>query len=89
MDIMRYGGSRWKNIKLAPIAKDVHFDNERMYILFADGRELSVLLKWFPILLHATPEQRSQWELFKGTALRWDEIDEDIAIAPLLGLTED
>nr|HET6902132.1 DUF2442 domain-containing protein [Ktedonobacteraceae bacterium] len=89
MDIMRYGGSRWKNIKLAPIAKDVHFDNERMYILLADERELSVPLKWFPILLHATPEQRNQWELFKGTALRWDEIDEDIAIAPLLGLTED
>ena len=89
MDIMRYGGSPWSNIKLAPVAKDVHFDNERMYILLADERELSVPLKWFPILLHATPEQRSKWELFKGTALRWDEIDEDIAIAPLLGLSED
>ena len=44
MDIMRYGGSRWKDIKLAPIAKDVHFDNERMYILLADERELSVPL---------------------------------------------
>ncbi|HVB24401.1 MAG TPA: DUF2442 domain-containing protein [Ktedonobacteraceae bacterium] len=90
MDIMRYGGSAWRNVKLAPIAKDVHFDNERMYILFADGRELSVLLKWFPILLHATSEQRSKWELFnKGTSLRWDEIDEDIAIPPLLGLPDD
>ncbi len=28
MDIMRYGGSAWRNVKLAPVAKDVHFDNE-------------------------------------------------------------
>lgn len=90
MDIMRYGGSPWKDIKLAPIVKDVHFNNERMYILLADERELSIPLKWFPILFYATPEQRQKWELFnKGTALRWDEIDEDIAIAPLLGLPED
>jgi len=50
MDIMRYGGSPWMYLKLAPVAKDVHFDNERMYILLTDERELSVPLKWFPIL---------------------------------------
>jgi len=89
MDIMRYGGSPWMHIKLAPIAKDVHFDNERMYVLLADERKLSVPLKWFPILLNATPEQRSKWELFdNGTQLHWDEIDEDIGIAPLLGMTD-
>jgi hypothetical protein len=60
-----------------------------MYIRLVDEREISVPLKWFPILLNATPEQRNKWKLFnKGTELRWDDIDEDIGIAPLLGLTD-
>lgn len=89
MDIMRYGGSPWMNLKLAPVAKDIHFDNERMYILLADERELSIPLKWFPLLLNATSDQRSRWKLSNnGTELRWDEIDEDLGIAPLLGLEE-
>ena len=89
MDIMRYGASPWFNLKLAPIARDVHFDNERMYVRLADEREISVPLKWFPILLNATAEERSKWKLSnKGTELRWDDIDEDIGIAPLLGLTD-
>jgi hypothetical protein len=29
MDFMKYGTSPWLNLKLASIAKDVHFDNER------------------------------------------------------------
>ncbi len=75
MNIMRYGGSPWRHLKLAPIAKDVRFDNERMYILLADERELSIPLKWFPILLNATPDQRSRWELSNnGTELRWDKL---------------
>lgn len=90
MDIMRYGGSPWMNIKLQAIAKDIRFDEERMYIHLVDEREISVPLKWFPILLHATSEQRNKWQLaVGGTELRWDEIDEDIGIAPLLGLPEE
>jgi Protein of unknown function (DUF2442) len=89
MDTMRYGGSPWMHLKLAPIAKDVHFDGKRMYVHFADERELSVPLEWFPILCNATAEQRNKWELRNnGTELRWEEIDEDIGIAPLLGLDE-
>jgi hypothetical protein len=89
MNIMRYGGSPWMHLKLAPVARDVRFDSERMYILLADERELSIPLKWFPILLNATPDQRSRWQLNNnGTELRWDEIDEDIGIAPLFGLEE-
>ena len=51
MDIMRYGGSPFGDIKLTTTAKSVHFDDERMYILLTDEREISVPLTWFPILL--------------------------------------
>lgn len=85
MGIMRYGGSPFGHIKLTAVAKDVHFDEERMYICLTDEREISVPLKWFPILLNATPEQRNNWKLaHNGIGLRWEEIDEDISIKGLL-----
>lgn len=82
----KFESNPWKDIKLAAVATDVHFDNERMYVHLADDREISVPLKWFPLLLHATPEQRNHWKLIvRGTGLRWEEIDEDISIKGLLG----
>lgn len=86
MDIMRYGGSPFGHIKFSAVARKVHFDNERMYVTLTDEREISVPLKWFPILQHATPEQRNQWKLVHdGIGLRWEEIDEDISVKGLLG----
>ncbi len=41
---------------------DVRFDDRRMYVLLQDGREISVPLWWYPLLLRATPEQRNNWE---------------------------
>jgi hypothetical protein len=61
----------------------VRFDEYSFWVDLADGRTLGVPLAWFPRLLHATPEQRSQVELSRG-GLHWDEIDEDISIAGLL-----
>jgi hypothetical protein len=87
MDIMRYGDSPFANIKLTTTAKSVHFDNERMYIVLTDEREISVPLKWFPILLHATPQEREKWKIvYNGVGLRWGKIDEDISVKGLLGL---
>lgn len=82
----KYEGNPWKDIKLTAVATDVRFDDERMYVRLADEREISVPLKWFPLLLHATPEQRNQWKLIiRGTGLHWEEIDEDISVKGLLG----
>ena len=86
MDIMRYGGSSFNRIQLAPIAKNVRFDAERMYVTLVDDREISVPLQWFPILSHATPEQRNNWKLaHNGIGIRWEDIDEDISVKGLLG----
>ena len=66
-------------------AHKVWFDENNMWVLFADGRQLSVPLAYFPRLLNATPEQRENFEMSGGgTGLHWDELDEDISVPHLL-----
>ncbi len=68
----------------------VYFDTERIHVRLTDGREISAPLDWFPRLLHATDEQRHQWELIgRGVGIHWEDIDEDISVAGLLGLPND
>jgi len=68
----------------------VYFDTERIHVHLTDGREISAPLDWFPRLLHATDEQRRQWELIgRGVGIHWEDIDEDISVAGLLGLPND
>jgi hypothetical protein len=71
-------------------ATDVYFDGERIYVHLFDGREISAPLDWFPRLRGATGQQRQQWELIgRGVGIHWEEIDEDISVAGLLGLPND
>lgn len=63
--------------------KNVWFDEQRMFVELADGRQLGIPLIWFPRLLHATPEQRSAVWLSPG-GLHWEEIDEDISVEGLI-----
>ena len=68
------------------LAKDVRFDVDRLHVQLSDGREISVPLDWFPKLRNATQEQRSHWKLIgKGIGIHWDDIDEDLSVAGLLG----
>jgi hypothetical protein len=56
-----------------------------MWLDLSDGRKLGVPLAYFPRLLHATPEQRLQFEMSgNGTGLHWDALDEDISVEGLL-----
>lgn len=64
-------------------AKAVRFDDDSMWVHLDDGRVLSVPLAWFPRLLAATPEQRSQFEL-SPRGIHWEGIDEDVSIDGLL-----
>ena len=71
-------------------ATDVYFDAERIHVRLSDEREISAPLAWFPRLLRATDAQRQQWELIgRGVGIHWEEIDEDISVAGLLGLPND
>jgi hypothetical protein len=67
------------------LAKRVDFDDLSMQVTFIDGRLLSVPLSWFPLLLAATPEQRSKYEIAGGgISIHWPDIDEDLSIAGLM-----
>ena len=73
-------------IKLEPLAVEVHFTEEFLCLVLADGRELSAPLLWFPRLLKATSDQRAHWELIgDGIGIHWPDIDEDIEVESLLG----
>jgi hypothetical protein len=51
----------------------------------ADGRVVSVPLKWSWRLTDATPEQRARWEIIgDGQGVRWPDLDEDISAEGML-----
>lgn len=67
------------------LAVDVSCSDDALTVVLDDGRTVSVPLVWFPRLLTATPQQRSQWEpIGGGIGIHWEDIDEDISVASLL-----
>jgi hypothetical protein len=72
-------------VKLEPLAVDVTTTLDSLHVILADGREISAPLVWFPRLLNATEEQRSQWHLIGGgIGIHWPLVDEDISVESLL-----
>lgn len=66
-------------------AKKVWFDTENLWVLLFDGRQIAVPLAFFPTLLHASMEQRNNFEISGGgIGIHWDELDEDISVSGLL-----
>lgn len=51
----------------------------------AEDRSISVPIAWFPRLLHATPQERDNWEIAgAGYGIHWPDIDEDLSVERLL-----
>lgn len=68
-----------------PRAEDVRVTNDSLIVDLSDGRTISVPVEWFPRLLHAAPEERSNWRLIgRGHGIHWETIDEDISVEGLL-----
>ena len=66
-------------------ATTVRFDDVTMWVELTDGRTVGVPLAWFPRLLHATLEQRTQCRIgVTGAGLHLEELDEDISVEGLL-----
>jgi len=59
------------------------FADEKIFILTDDGKQLWQSLLWYPRLLHATPEQRMDYE-YDPIGIRWEEIDEDMSVESFL-----
>ena len=53
--------------------------------VLVDGRAISVPLAWYPRLVHATTEERNNWELHADNQhVHWPDLDEDLSIEGLL-----
>jgi hypothetical protein len=69
----------------APRASEVSTTGEELIVHLADGRTIIVPLSWYPRLLDATPEQRSDFRLLgDGEYIHWPQVDEDLSISGLL-----
>ena len=72
-------------LETEPIAKQITVTNEKQIVDLADGRSLSVPLEWYPRLVHASPQERQNWEILgDGYAVEWIDLDEHIGIEGLL-----
>jgi len=68
-----------------PNAVDVGTTDEALIVELNDGRMISAPLAWYPRLLRATQEERSNWRLIgKGQGIHWDNLDEDISVENLV-----
>ncbi|MHC4427724.1 MAG: DUF2442 domain-containing protein [Planctomycetota bacterium] len=58
---------------------------ETLSVELLDGRTIKVPLAWYPKLLHATAEQRDNWEICGGGfGIHWPDLDEDLSTEGLL-----
>lgn len=66
-------------------ASSVWFDDSKLCVRLADGRELSVPIDWFPRLRDASEQARNNWRFVgRGQGIHWEDIDEDLSIAGLM-----
>jgi len=64
---------------------NVAFSPDSLSVSLMDGRTISVPLAWYPKLLHATEEQRKNWEVAgAGYGIHWPDLDEDLSTEGLL-----
>lgn len=63
--------------------KALRFDADTLWVELTDGRTIGVPLAWFPRLLHASPEQRENYELSR-LGMHWEALDEDISVDGIL-----
>jgi len=65
--------------------KDVQLGEDTFSVDLLDGRTITVPYAWFPRLLHATEQQRKNWQTCGGGfGITWPKIDEDLSTEGLL-----
>ena len=74
-------------VEVQPLAVEVEFAEDALNVGLADGRIISVPLRWFPRLESASAADRKNWDLIGGgLGIRWAAIDEDISVESMLRL---
>jgi Protein of unknown function (DUF2442) len=65
--------------------RDVRFSEDSIHVDLADGRAISAPLAWYPRLLNASDQERSDWQIGGGGyGIHWPSIDEDLSVDGLL-----
>lgn len=60
--------------------ESVAVTDDELIAELVDGRRISLPLAWYPRLLHATAQERSNWRLIgHGEGIHWPDLDEDIS----------
>ena len=71
-------------------AKKLRFEDNLLFILLSDGREISLpidRMEWLQWLTKATPEQRARWIIEPGGfAIYWEDLDDGIEIEHVLSM---
>ena len=68
---------------------DVMVEPDALRVFLVDGRELKAPLAWFPLLRDASRSQQANWRLIgRGEGIHWPDLDEDVSVAGLLGLSD-
>jgi Protein of unknown function (DUF2442) len=66
-------------------AQNLVITDDTLSVDLNDGRTISVPLAWYPRLLHATTEERSNWRFIGDKeGIHWPDLDEDISVENLL-----
>jgi hypothetical protein len=64
---------------------NVSSTDEVLVVELEDGRTISVPLTWYPRLLHASQQDRDDWQVAgAGFGIHWPTIDEDLSDDGLL-----
>ncbi len=75
-------------IEVQPRVQSVEVTDEMLSVRIEDGRLVAVPLKWYPRLLHATKDERSDWRVFQDSDGRdiifWERLDELIPVVAFL-----
>ena len=71
-------------------AQKIWTDDDNLWLLLIDGRQLSIPLAFFPNLTNANKENLSDYELSgDGLGIHWESLDEDLYVPNLLlGITD-
>ena len=52
-----------------------------IFVELEDGRQASLPIKNFPLLIKASQEEREKFEIIKGYALHWPGLGEDLSVS--------
>lgn len=75
-------------LKREPRIRSIDVSDRSIVANLEDGRTISVPLSWSWRLEHATPAQRSNYEIFgDGEYVNWPDVDEDISVHGMLNGT--